>query len=265
MKRIAALVLGLLLWGSLPLRARAEELPPAALALESLAETGEETAETEEAEKAEDAGDAEAEPETPPEAPPEPAPSAPPAVPDRLDLLLGANPISYRVDLAAYYLEEMCAAAETGNVSAGQAAEESRAAALDAGSPGEPVSFDDLYLLARIIDSAAGSDWLTDEFRMCVGEVVLNRVASPEFPDTIQGVVYQKGQYSVVNTARFATLCPREECVDAALRLLQGERHMVPGVVYQADYLQGELFSVYFDYRLGNTYFCLSENLDLYP
>ena len=120
-------------------------------------------------------------------------------------------------------------------------------------------------LLARIIDSSAGSDWLTDEFRMCVGEVVLNRVASPEFPDTIQGVVYQKGQYSVVNTARFASLAPRFECVDAALRLLQGERHMVPGVVYQADYLQGELFSVYFDRRLGNTYFCLSENLDLYP
>ena len=258
MKQITAWVLTLCLLGSLPLCARAEELPPAALALESLAEAGEETAETEEAGEVKDA-------EAEPEAPPAPEETPPPAAPDRLDLLLGANPISYRVDLAAYYLEEMCAAAETGNVSAGQAAEESRAAALDAGSPGEPVSFDDLYLLARIIDSAAGSDWLTDEFRMCVGEVVLNRVASPEFPDTIQGVVYQKGQYSVVNTARFATLCPREECVDAALRLLQGERHMVPGVVYQADYLQGELFSVYFDYRLGNTYFCLSENLDLYP
>ena len=111
----------------------------------------------------------------------------------------------------------------------------------------------------------AGSDWLTDDFRMCVGEVVLNRVASPEFPDTIRGVVYQRGQYSVVNSPRFESLAPRRECVDAALRLLQGERHMVPGVVYQADYLQGELFSVYFDRRLGNTYFCLSENLELYP
>ena len=32
-----------------------------------------------------------------------------------------------------------------------------------------------------------------------------------------------------------------------------------------ADYIQGELFSVYTDRRLGNTYFCLSDNLDLYP
>ena len=255
MKRITAWALTLWLLGSLPLCARAEELPPAALALESLAETGEETAETEEAEEAEDAEDAEPEPESPP----------PPAAPDRLDELLGANPIAYQVDLAAYYLEEMRAAAAAGNTAAGLAAEENRAAAIDAGGPGEKIAFDDLYLLARVIDAMAGSDWLTDEFRMCVGEVVLNRVASPEFPDTLRGVVYQRGQYSVVSNPRFDSLAPRAECVDAALRLLQGERHMVPGVVYQADYVQGELFSVYFDYRLGNTYFCLSENLDQYP
>lgn len=258
MKQITAWVLTLCLLGSLPLCARAEELPPAALALESLAEAGEETAETEEEGEVKDA-------EAEPEAPPAPEETPPPAAPDRLDLLLGANPISYQVDLAAYYLEEMCAAAVAGNTAAGLAAEENRAAAIDAGSPGEKIAFDDLYLLARIIDAMAGSDWLTDEFRMCVGEVVLNRVASPEFPDTIRGVVYQRGQYSVVTNPRFDSLAPRTECVDAALRLLQGERRMVPGVVYQADYVQGELFSVYFDYRLGNTYFCLSENLDLYP
>lgn len=245
MKQITALFLGLWLLSALPVSARAEDLPPIARAVEeSLA--------------------AELIPEETRDAAAE-KPPLPPPEPDALDALLGQNPIDYEVDLAAYYLGEMTAAAAAGDVKAGRTAEASRAAALDAGGKGEPIAFDDLYLLARIIDSSAGSDWLTDEFRMCVGEVVLNRVASPEFPDTIQGVVYQKGQYSVVNTARFASLAPRFECVDAALRLLQGERHMVPGVVYQADYLQGELFSVYFDRRLGNTYFCLSENLDLYP
>ena len=245
MKKMTALFLSFWLLGALSGPARAEELPPCALTVLQA---------TEDAEPEEDA------------APREPLPTPTPSpAPDALDALLGQNPIDYEVDLAAYYLGEMTAAAEAGDVKAGRAAEASRAAALAAGGKGEEIAFDDLYLLARIIDSAAGSDWLTDEFRMCVGEVVLNRVASPEFPDTIQGVVYQKGQYSVVNTARFAAMAPRCECVDAALRLLQGERHMVPGVVYQADYLQGELFSVYFDRRLGNTYFCLSENLDLYP
>ena len=92
----------------------------------------------------------------------------------------------------------------------------------------------------------------------------LNRVASPEYPDTLYDVVYQKGQYTGVNTARFANMKPGEDCVDAALKLLQGERRMVPAVVYQSDYIQGELFSMYSDRRLGNTYFCLSPNLELY-
>jgi hypothetical protein len=69
----------------------------------------------------------------------------------------------------------------------------------------------------------------------------------------------------VVNTARFASLTPRRPCVDVALRLLQGERRMVPAVVFQSDSIQGELFTMYADRRLGNTYFCLSERLELYP
>ena len=68
----------------------------------------------------------------------------------------------------------------------------------------------------------------------------------------------------MVNTARFSTIVPRRECVDCALRLLLGERHMVPAVVYQADYLQGELFTMFPDRQLGATYFCLSSRLDLY-
>lgn len=68
-----------------------------------------------------------------------------------------------------------------------------------------------------------------------------------------------------MNTARFAGLVPTEECVDAALRLLCGERRMVPSVVFQSNDLQGEPFTMYTDRRLGTTYFCLSENQELYP
>lgn len=194
----------------------------------------------------------------------EPVP-APPAEKNALCRLLDENSLSYEADMAAYYLEEMAQAAEAGDRRAGLAAEESRNAALAAGGRGEAIAFDDLYLLARVIDCEAGSDWLTDEFRLCVGEVALNRVASPEFPDTLHEVVYQRGQYNIVNSARFSTLVPRRACVDAALRLLEGERRMVPAVVYQSDSLQGELFTMYADRRLGNTYFCLSERLELYP
>ena len=64
---------------------------------------------------------------------------------------------------------------------------------------------------------------------------------------------------------KFANMKPGTDCVNVALKLLQGERRMVPAVVYQSDQIQGELFSMYSDRRLGNTYFCLSPNLDLYP
>ena len=183
------------------------------------------------------------------------------------DLMTGGS-ISYEADLAAYYLNEMTEAAAAGDVEAGRSAEEKRNAVIDASAaesdPGK-ISFDDLYLLSKVICYEAGSDWLTDEFRICVGEVIMNRVASPEYPDSIHDVIYQKGQYSCVNTARFAGLVPTEECVDAALRLLCGERRMVPSVVFQSNDLQGEPFSMYTDRRLGTTYFCLSENQELYP
>ena len=210
----------------------------------------------------------------PPEATPEPPPTPEPTIaptpvptppPEEGDyVFLGHKTWKISLDLAGYYLLEMREAAKRADITAGRAAEEARSAALQAGGEGTPVSFDDLLLLSRVLDAMAGSDWLTDDFRMCVGEVVLNRVASPEFPDTLYGVVYQRGQYTVVNTARFSTIVPRQECVDCALRLLLGERHMVPAVVYQADYLQGELFTMFPDRQLGATYFCLSSHLELY-
>ena len=203
----------------------------------------------------------------------EPAPAAPQPSPERENSIFRiiaaeaapATP-AFKVDMAAFYLEDMLAAAAIGDTKAGQAAEQSRNAAIDAsGLDTQKISFEDLYLLARIICSEAGSDWLSEEFRLCVGEVVMNRVASPEYPDSIQGVVFQKGQYTGVNSVKFANMKPGTDCVNVALKLLQGERRMVPAVVYQSDQIQGELFSMYSDRRLGNTYFCLSPNLDLYP
>ena len=201
---------------------------------------------------------------------PSPAPTAAPEARKSsiFDIMVTAAPaesMGYTVDLAAYYLDEMCAAAAGGDVEKGREAENSRNAAIDAIASGEQkISFDDLYLLSRVIYSEAGSDWLDEEFRLCVGEVVLNRVASPEYPDTIYDVVYQKGQYTGVNSLKFALMEPGEDCVECALKLLQGERRMVPAVVYQSDCIQGELFSMYSDRHLGNTYFCLSPNLELY-
>lgn len=181
------------------------------------------------------------------------------------DLLDGSH-MDYRVDLVSYYLNEMYNAAVAGDVEAGRAAGTNRDAIIDAeGSSEQKIAFDDLYLLSRLIYYEAGSDWLTDDFRMCVGEVVMNRVASPEYPDSIHDVIYQKGQYIAVNDPDFDSIVPGEACAGVALRLIQGERRMVESVVFQSNTIQGELFTVYSDRRLGSTYFCLSPNQDLYP
>ena len=181
------------------------------------------------------------------------------------DLLSGST-VTLELDMAAYYLEEMGKAAVAGDTQAGREAEHYRNEIIDQNGSGEvKISFDDLYLLAKLICAEAGSDWLSDDFRLCVGEVVLNRVESPEFPDSISDVVYQKGQYASAGTAAFASLVPSQACVDAALRLMQGERKMAPSVVFQSDHEQGEIFSMYTDRRLGTTFFCVSPNQELYP
>src|SRR6056297_1831043 len=53
------------------------------------------------------------------------------------------------------------------------------------------ISRDDIILLARIINGEArGEDF---KGKVAVGSVILNRIKSNQFPDTIRGVILQKG------------------------------------------------------------------------
>ena len=132
-------------------------------------------------------------------------------------------------------------------------------------APQPQYSESDLMLLAKVIYAEAGSDFLSDEWKMCVGEVVLNRVASPEFPNTIYDVVYQQGQYQGARSGYIASLTPSERCIDIARRLLDVERVMEPSVVFQANFKQGSgIYKALYDSHLGWTYFCYSSNMSLY-
>jgi len=246
-----------------------EVMPPEDAGSAEETESSDGTESAPEAEPTQDANTtdgAEAPENTEPESPePEPKAESAESKGNIFDLL-GKSSISYEADLAEYYLSEMTAAAIAGDVEAGREACANRDHIIDTnGMDCVKVAFDDLYLLAKLINAEAGSDWLTEDFRLCMGEVVLNRVASPEFPNTLHDVAYQSGQYSSVTTAAFANLIPGEGFVDIALRLLQGERQMVESVVYQSNYIQGEIFAVYEDWRLGTIYFCMSKNQELYP
>ncbi len=167
----------------------------------------------------------------------------------------------------ADHLEEMVCAVVEEDYARGEAAAEARNGTLRLLHEEEnSFSFEELLLLSRIMYAEAGSVWLSDEWKMCVGEVVLNRVASPEFPDTIREVLEQPGQYYGKNCRYFDTLQPSELCVRLAIRLLRGERVMdEPAVVFQANFRQGGgVFAEYRDQQLGSTFFCYSIRPELY-
>ena len=164
------------------------------------------------------------------------------------------------------YAQVMVQAAAVGDYATGTAAESARNEKIAGmGLSDKPCTFDDLMLLSKIIYAEAGSEWLSDEWKMSVGEVVLNRVASPEFPNTIAEVIAQPGQYYGANSRYFNNLIPSERCANCAMRLLNGERILEPSVVFQANFRQGGgVQTAYYDKSLGWTYFCYSTKMYLY-
>lgn len=59
----------------------------------------------------------------------------------------------------------------------------------------------DINLLAQIISAEARGEPYTGQ--VAVGAVVLNRVESPSFPDTLSGVIYQKGAFTAITDGQF--------------------------------------------------------------
>lgn len=71
-------------------------------------------------------------------------------------------------------------------------------------------------LLARLINGEArGEPYLG---QVAVGAVVMNRVKSAEFPNTISGVIYQKGQFSCVTDGQFDKAIDKNSTVYKAAR-----------------------------------------------
>lgn len=89
----------------------------------------------------------------------------------------------------------------------------------------------DLYWLSRIIYSEAGVEPFTGQ--IAVGNVVLNRVRSAQFPDTVYGVIFDRA-YGVqfTPTANGTIYCvPDEEAIIAAKLCLEGYT-LSEGILY---------------------------------
>lgn len=79
---------------------------------------------------------------------------------------------------------------------------------------------EDVLWLARIIHAEASNQPF--EGKVAVANVVLNRVKSPDFPDTVYDVIFEKGQFSPVQNKTIYS-DPTEEDIKAAEAALKGE------------------------------------------
>lgn len=128
----------------------------------------------------------------------------------------------------------------------------------------EPVVDEDQLWLAKIMAAESGPNW-PDAFTMMIGEVVLNRVESPDWPNSIQAVLTQIApiQYAPVHSGTWDKIIPTDHQMELARRLLDGERVLCDkDVVYQALFEQGDVtVATYYDSDLDTTtYFCKEEN-----
>ena len=64
----------------------------------------------------------------------------------------------------------------------------------------EEIKLGEMELLAQLVEAEAGNQCF--EGKCLVVDVVLNRVESEEFPDTIEEVIFQDGQFSVAHNGR---------------------------------------------------------------
>lgn len=80
-------------------------------------------------------------------------------------------------------------------------------------------STSDLNLLARLVYAEARGESYTGQ--VAVAAVVLNRVKSSSFPNSVSGVIYQKGAFSVVNDGQI-NLTPNQTAINAAQDAING-------------------------------------------
>ena len=81
----------------------------------------------------------------------------------------------------------------------------------------------DLDLMAAIIECEAGGE--SYEGKIGVGAVILNRIRSSEFPNTLSEVIYQSGQFEPVWTGKLASVLSRganADCYAAARDVFAG-------------------------------------------
>lgn len=122
-------------------------------------------------------------------------------------------------------------------------------------TPAAEYSENDLYLLSHLIAGEAND--CSTLMKQYVGSVVLNRVEDSRFPDTLEEVINQPGQYSCTWDGNFGKE-PNEDTLEVAKDLLKNGSVLDPCVIFQAEFVQGQgVYDQIYDPTMNTTmYFC---------
>ena len=109
---------------------------------------------------------------------------------------------------------------------------------------------EDLQILSAIIYAEAGNE--PTKGQLAVAQVVVNRMLSKKYPNTIKAVVKQKGQFSVVKNGKIPTKTSEKSTANA-VAVLKGQRVFSNNVFYFSGKAQRgkKVWG-----RIGNHVFC---------
>ena len=83
------------------------------------------------------------------------------------------------------------------------------------------ISDEDYQILLRIVQAEAGI--CDDKGKILVADVIINRVLSKRFPNTVKGVVYQRSQFQPVSNGRINSVKVTPDTIRCVDRALDGE------------------------------------------
>lgn len=110
-----------------------------------------------------------------------------------------------------------------------------------------------IYRLAQLMYAENGAAE-EDDCVFLTGIVVVKRMKSKKYPDTLEGVISQNGQYSTYQTGKIDCR-PDERCLEFAEEILRFDlqKDYPDNLVFQAEFPQGRKIYKQF----GHEYFCL--------
>ena len=117
-----------------------------------------------------------------------------------------------------------------------------------AAGPVNEVTYEEAQLLLRIAQAEAGNQG--EEGMWLVMSVVMNRVASPDFPDSISEVIFQESQFASVSDGNFDKAVISEPCHEALARIESGDvAPKIIGFEVKTSEVLDEYFVAAFEYR----------------